>query len=56
MTVSSAKGSALLLLRMVGRSFMYMTNNKGPMALPWGTPVVTGLGSERHLLTKSSIT
>ena len=30
----------VLLFTVLGKSFMYMRNNRGPKTDPWGTPLV----------------
>ena len=45
-TQSSAKSLTLLLVIDSCRSLMYARNKTGPMTVPCGTPLVTGLGVE----------
>ena len=40
--VSSAYIKMSKILLTVGRSLMYIKNNRGPRTEPWGTPVVIG--------------
>ena len=40
--MSSAYIKMLKMLLTVGRSLMYVKNNRGPKKDPWGTPVLIG--------------
>ena len=51
MCVSSANIFADAMLRLFGKSLMYIKKSKGPIILPWGTPQLSSFAFERLPLT-----